>query len=234
MSAERYYQTYGVLEVQQTFYQPPDINTMRRWRASAPEGFEFTIKAWQLITHRATSSTYRRLRMPLTDAQKNDAGGFRTTPVVLDAWKTTVDCAKTLQATAILFQCPASFRPIDENIENMRRFFGEIKRPRRVNLLWEPRGEWPDELIIELCRDLHLIHAVDPFVRPSLTPALTYWRLHGITGSRHVYSDEELQQLAAWLPDSGDTYVMFNNMPRIGDAERFRKLVERNRSAARS
>ena len=53
MSIADYFETYRVLEVQQTFYEPPQKTTMVRWREQAGPGFEFTLKAWQLITHRA-------------------------------------------------------------------------------------------------------------------------------------------------------------------------------------
>jgi uncharacterized protein YecE (DUF72 family) len=55
-----------VVEVQQTFYEPPADTTIRRWRARAPAAFEFTLKAWQLITHEPSSPTFRRLKRPLT------------------------------------------------------------------------------------------------------------------------------------------------------------------------
>jgi uncharacterized protein YecE (DUF72 family) len=116
---------------------------MRRWRAEAPSDFEFTIKAWQLITHDASSPTYRRLRTPMGEADRAGAGGFRTSAIVLRAWERTLACAAILRATAILFQCPASFRPTDDNIDRMRAFFATIKRPTGVRMLWEPRGEWP-------------------------------------------------------------------------------------------
>ncbi len=69
MAFEDYIREYQLVEVQQTFYEPPRDGTMRRWRAQAPSDFEFTIKAWQLITHDAASPTYRRLRSPLTEAR---------------------------------------------------------------------------------------------------------------------------------------------------------------------
>lgn len=150
---------------------------------------------------------------------------FRLNETVLAAWKTTLACARLLRATAILFQCPASFKPTDENAEAMRAFFAAIDRPPRVQLLWEPRGPWPDELVAALCDELDLVHAVDPFIRPSLTPRLTYWRLHG-NGSHYAsFTDEELQQLRGWLPSSGEAYVMFNNIPRVEDARRFAALL---------
>jgi uncharacterized protein YecE (DUF72 family) len=75
--------------------------------------------------------------------------------------------------------------------------------------------------VLELCRELDLVHVVDPFVDTTVTPEHTYLRLHGLTGARHVYTDEELAAIAAALPATGTAYVMFNNLPRIGDARRF-------------
>ena len=202
---------------------------MRRWRALAPGDFEFTIKAWQLITHEAASPTYRRLRSPLADGDRADVGGFRTSPVVLRAWQRTLDCAAILRATAILFQCPASFRPTPENLDRLRAFLGTVERPSGVRMLWEPRGPWPADVVASLCRDLDLVHVVDPFVSTTVTPEQTYLRLHGTTGARHVYTDAELEQLAGMLPTapSRPPYVLFNNLPRVDDARRFRALLPR-------
>ena len=218
INAEEYFASFDVLEVQQTFYEPPSRETMARWRDTAPPGFIFTIKAWQLITHRSTSNTYRRLK---TEVNREEVGAFQVNATTMRGWKVTRDCAKLLRARAILFQCPASFKATGENVANMRRFFGEIERLENVVYLWEPRGPWPDDLLLEVCTELGLVHAVDPFLRDSVTPELTYWRLHGIKSHYHSYSDEELRSLAARVPSSGDTYVMFNNIPRPGDARRF-------------
>ena len=220
-----YVKKFPLVEVQQTFYQPPDPATLRRWRAQAPMRFEFTLKAWMLITHEATSSTYRRLRRPLSRAERVETGAFRDTKIVEEGWKTTLACADVLRATAILFQCPASFRASDENVANLRAFMRRVERRPGVRFLWEPRGPWPDELVATLCRELDLTHVVDPFERRTVTPEQIYFRLHGITGSRHVYSDEELAKLAAMLPPDGRQYVLFNNIPRAGDAERFKRLL---------
>jgi uncharacterized protein YecE (DUF72 family) len=217
IGAAAYFETFGVVEVQQTFYDPPPARTLERWRLQAPPAFEFTMKVWQVITHSSSSRTYRRMKSPV---DLSEAGGFRVNDTVLRAWETTRAAARILRATAILFQCPASFRPTDENIANMREFFAAVERPKNMRFLWEPRGDWPDEIVRTLCRDLALVHAVDPFLRPSLTPELTYWRLHG-NGSHYAsYTDDELRQLREWISGK-ETYVMFNNIPRVGDAKRF-------------
>jgi uncharacterized protein YecE (DUF72 family) len=238
MAIPEYFETYRVLEVQQTFYEPPQLRTLARWREQGGPGFEFTLKAWQLITHRSTSSTYRRLRTPLGKQELADCGSFRPTPVVMRAWDVTLECARVLRATAILFQCPASFRPEPENLASMRAFFGTITRPPGVTLLWEPRGpSWPEETVRALCTELDLVHTVDPFVNRTVTPETTYWRLHGDLrdGSRHSYTDAELRALLGMIdPNAGTTYVMFNEIPRIGDSRRFMALLAQRTRAKRA
>jgi uncharacterized protein YecE (DUF72 family) len=227
IAAAAYFRQFSVVEVQQTFYDPPPAPTLARWRTDAPPDFEFTIKAWQVITHYRTSSTYRRLRRPLSELHRSRAGGFRLSETTLGAWRITVESARVLEATAILFQCPASFTATEENVRAMREFLLAIERPAHVRLLWEPRGPWPDELVRELCRELDLIHAVDPFVRPSLTPELLYWRLHGNRSHHASYTDDELKQIVRWLAAAPgvEAYVLFNNIPRVGDVARFRSLL---------
>jgi uncharacterized protein YecE (DUF72 family) len=212
--------------VQQTFYDPPQDATMRRWRMLAPARFEFTLKAWQLITHEAGSPTYRRLRRRLTEEERAQCGSFRDTDLVRRAWDRTLECARVLSATAVLLQCPRSFRPTEQNVALMRSFLDSAPR-EGLRVLWEPRGNWPEALLIELCRDLDLVHVVDPFVTSTVTPEQTYFRLHGTTGARHVYTDEELRDLVAMLPADpiATPYVMFNNLPRVGDARRFKALL---------
>jgi uncharacterized protein YecE (DUF72 family) len=223
MSTPQYIKTFSVVEVQQTFYEPPRVTTLRRWREQAGPDFEFTLKAWQLITHRSTSGTYKRLRTPLTKRELDDAGAFRATSTVQRGWEATLASAQALRATAILFQCPSSFRPDTENLDAMRTFFTTLARPPAVHLLWEPRGPtWTDATVRALCTELGLVHVVDPFVNRTTTPELTYWRLHGLGHARHSYTDQELASLLTKRdPRARTTYVMFNEIPRVSDAQRF-------------
>jgi uncharacterized protein YecE (DUF72 family) len=238
MAMEDYALHFPVVEVQQTFYDPPSDVTMMRWIEATPRGFEFTMKAWQLITHEAKSPTYRRLRRPLDDVQRASCGAFRDSPIVREALARTLACARLIGATAILFQCPASFRPEGVNVERMRAFFTQIANPQRppgVRYLWEPRGrEWTLQISLarELARELELVHVVDPFVdEPLISPGeATYFRLHGVTGARHVYTDAELRRLAAMTPPGA--YVMFNNIPRVRDAKRFTALLRETAARA--
>jgi hypothetical protein len=79
----------------------------------------------------------------------------------------------------------------------MRQFFALVERPQGIRMLWEPRGPWPPELVLELCRELDLVHVVDPFADATVSPEQTYF---GSTASP--------------APSA-----------RIGDARRFRAMV---------
>ncbi|MEO7539110.1 MAG: DUF72 domain-containing protein, partial [Pyrinomonadaceae bacterium] len=142
-----YIKELSVVEIQHTFYQPPQIKTLEKWRADVPEEFEFTLKSWQMITHEGSSPTYKRLKRPQTEKEIDEAGFFKPTETVKDALELTLACAKALKARTILFQCPAKFQPLPENILNMKRFFANIDRGE-LNFAWEPRGKmWEDDVI---------------------------------------------------------------------------------------
>ncbi len=220
-----YAQLFSCVEIQHTFYQPPQIQTLERWRAETPAEFEFTLKAWQLITHEAKSPTYKRLKKKLSETERAEAGYFKPTQTVRDAWETTFACAKALRATTILFQCPASFKQTAENISNMEKFFSGINRGR-LNFCWEPRGDWDSKVVKNICQDLKLWHVTDPFAGKSVTPTKCYFRLHGRKGWRYKYEESELEELASMLPEDKRAYVFFNNIYMTEDALRFQEIIK--------
>ena len=221
---EEYAGMLRTVEVQHTFYQPPQIKTLEGWRAAMPAGFEFTLKAWMLITHEAKSPTYKRLKRKLTDEEKEGAGSFKPTPIVREAWEITLASANALEARTILFQCPASFKSTKENIKNLEKFFAGIERGR-LNFAWEPRGDWDEKTVKSICGDLDLWHTVDPFSKPTTTPEKCYYRLHGRTGYHYKYEEDELAELAAMLPRKRTSYVFFNNRYMLEDAMVFQRLA---------
>ena len=221
---ESYAQSLSTVEIQHTFYHPPQIKTLEKWRAEIRPDFEFTLKAWQLITHESTSPTYKRLKRKLTEKEAEEAGFFKPTEIVREALDTTLACADALKARTVIFQCPAKFRQTDENIENLRNFVRGIKRPK-LNFGWEPRGPWDDAVVKEICDELGLWHVVDPFAHPTVTPKRCYYRLHGIPRWRYTYEDGELEELASMLPKKRLSYVFFNNITMKQDAMRFEKIV---------
>ncbi len=237
----RYYDHFDVVELQQTFYQPPALKTAEKWRTEAPENFKFTLKAWQLITHEPSSPTYRRLRIDIPERKKKNYGSFRPTKEVLSAWQKTDEIATALGTKIIIFQCPASFTPTDEHVDNLRKFFDSIDRKDYI-FAWEPRGEWSEEAIKNLCADLNLVHCVDPYkCDPVHTPipsfkrgerGVFYFRLHGKGGARYRFTIDDLLWLNEKISGRGGerlfapTYVMFNNIYMFNDAIHFKEIIK--------
>lgn len=230
MRRAEYFRQFSAVELQNTFYQPPAVELAKKWRREAPDGFRFCLKAWQLITHPASSPTYRRLKSPLSEKSKGLVGCFQPTEEVWNAWLTTLDIASALKAAVILFQCPASFRPEERNLNNLERFFRRVGQcPAR--LAWEPRGDWPQDIVRDLCLRCGLIHCVDPFGGEPAVSGLRYYRLHGRGGYNYQYLDAELEDLRkiALADTHKDTYIMFNNVFMRSDAARFLALLARER-----
>ena len=227
-SQERVFRDFQILEVQQTFYQPPLISTAERWRARAPKDFVFTLKAWQLLTHVASSPTYRRLRERLSANDLTRAGDFKWNPVTRMAWGRTQEIADALNAEAIVFQAPKAFLPTKQNIARLQYFFDGVDRKGR-RLIFEPRGEaWSSETTRPLIRDLDLVHGVDPFIRKPVGRGLRYFRLHGRPAYHYhyEYTDDDLGCLEAMLSGGWPNRVLFNNDAMAGDARRFLQRVE--------
>jgi len=218
-----YYRTLKIVEVQQTFYHPPRLETAEKWRAEAPADFEFTLKAWQLITHGPQSPTYRRLKLSWPAGRLSQCGSFKPTEEVLWAWEETRGIAAALRSRYIVFQCPASFQPSPENKENLKSFFKKARR-EDFRFIWEPRGKWEPQEIRAICRELDLIHGVDPFKKDPAFGKIRYFRLHGITGYRYRFSGEDLETLRQKCLER--SYCLFNNVNMWADALAFQERVE--------
>ncbi len=216
----RYFQEFNLVEIQKTFYKPPRVETAEKWRKQAPANFEFTVKAWQVITHPPSSPTFRKAGI-----KAENCGFFRPVSEVFRAWEITDSIAKALDAKIIVFQTPPSFKETAENVENIRQFFSSVER--RYIFVWEARG-WSSEAIERICGELDLVHCVDPFVAEPLHGEIAYFRLHGMHARmyRHRYSDDELNKLREFCNKlEKETYVLFNNMHMCDDAKRFASVL---------
>jgi uncharacterized protein YecE (DUF72 family) len=218
----KYYSNFKAVEVQQTFYQPPMMRTLERWRAEAPPDFEFTLKAWQLVTHEAKSPTYRRLKLPWPPSKLAHCGSFKPTEEVAWAWEQTRKAALALQARIVVFQTPVSFQPTEENRRNLRMFFEGVTR-ENLRFVWEVRGIWTRKEVEDLCRDYDLIIGVDPFKADPPCRGTRYLRLHGITGYKYRFTENDLEDLKGKC--SEDAYCLFNNVNMWTDALTFQKLL---------
>jgi len=216
-SMGKYFETFRLVELNSTFYQYPRIPTVVGWREKAPEGFEFTVKAHQDISHKF------KLKLGEPSAK---------------AFEQMKEICKALRARILLIQTPGSFRP--DKLEDAHEFFSKIDRDD-LTVVWETRGpswETPDmrEKLVEVLRKLEVSHVTDPFrVMPTYTDSVAYFRLHGL-GERmyyYQYTDEELKRLHELVKPleaaEKEVYVLFNNLSMFDDGLRFMRFLETGR-----
>jgi uncharacterized protein YecE (DUF72 family) len=222
---DEYARSFGVLELPETFRHLPPLAEAQRWRAALPHRVELTMRAHRSITDPEGGRAARGRR-----TREADHGGFRDSPLVRRTWKRMVELTAPLDVRIIVFRSPASFRPTDENIANLIRFFSWAHRDR-LRFAWEPRGaEWTDEIVRELCRELSLSHVVDPLEREPMRGRPPYFHLRGVGDHRRAYTDNDLHRLhdlcIAERPmcDDDGAYCLFNNAAMEDDARRFAEL----------
>jgi len=221
---ELYFKEFLCVELQNTFYQPPKkLDTLITLRKEAPSSFEFTVKAWQIITHPQDSPTYRRLKEKWGDPK--NYGFFKPTEEVFSAYERIREIAKILKAKAILFQTPPAFQETQENLKNMYQFFKKIKRDKLL-LFWEERGNFSEESIRKICKDLNIYYACDPFKKFIKIDKIIYFRLHGKGGYRYKFGLKDLEELKQKLSKVSG-YVFFNNVYMWEDALEFKKLLSK-------
>lgn len=221
----KYYRKFDLVEIDQTFYQMPLPKTVQRWRQEAGGSFEFTLAAWQLITHPPSSPSYEKIKEPLKQKKLGSYGSFQLTSEVLSAWQRTVEVADALDCRRIVFLSPPSFVPEKTHIDNLTKFFGSVER-HGLRMIWEPGRNWPDDLVMSLCRDLDLIHGADLFVRSPLTAPPWYLRLKGKGEAAGAYTDKDLEDLLRGVRNSPETRVVFCHSGMLADATRLKKMIK--------
>lgn len=238
-SKREYYVSFDAVELQDTFYNPPDPEKLKKLREEAPEDFRFSMKAWQAITHPPDSPTWRKSRFKPPDEVKNNYGYLKPTKENLEAWELVRKCAKVLRATYVILQTPPSFTYSSENLVNLKTFL-ELTQEKDFRVGIELRGDWhnhSEELRRVLENYETVTHVTDPFKWfPPVTRTTNYYfRLHGIgpreVNYRYKYSAEDLQKLknlVRSLKEAREAYVMFNNVYMKEDALNFKELLHKD------
>ncbi|RCK75822.1 MAG: hypothetical protein IGBAC_1097 [Ignavibacteriae bacterium] len=210
---QSYATIFDTVEINYTFYRIPQTKTVQKWRqevdAINPD-FEFTVKAFQIITH--------KLRFKDASTKYFDI---------------LIELCKILKSKVILFQSPSTFTPKEENLLALENFFKNINR-ENFTLVWESRGNWNIELIKELCKSYNLIHCVDPFRNEPIIlkkQKTIYFRLHGIGEKMYVYKFNrteliDLKTKLSRIPKESKTaYIFFNNTNCYEDAYLFKQMI---------
>jgi len=233
---EKYFKNYRVVELQNTFYDLPSRDWAEKIRGKAPGDFEFTVKAWQVITHPSTSPTWRRVKKSKLTGELSNYGYLKPTMENFKALEMLIDIANILQSRIIVFQTPASLPFSDESVKWVNEFFKTVTSSWSGFVFgWEPRGEWLKrvDVLSKILSDNNIIHVVDIFKSKPLhlVDGILYIRLHGIgpgeVNYRYKYSVEDFEKLYSMLKeiDFKQAYIMFNNVYMRDDSIEFRKYL---------
>jgi uncharacterized protein YecE (DUF72 family) len=108
-----YAEQFPLVEVDATYYSPPNERNSQLWAERTPEGFVFNVKAFSLLTQHPTkvSAIYKELRPETT--KKNVYLKDLEPPVVDEVWDRFLSALAPLDAAgrlgALLFQFPQWF-----------------------------------------------------------------------------------------------------------------------------
>ena len=152
-----YYATqFPIVEVDSTFYAPPDIRNAARWAERTPPGFVFDVKAFALLTGHgaARERLTRELKACLPPGVAGKRNVYlRDLPVEAETilWDAHRLALAPLQAAgklgAVLFQFPPWFRAGHEGREHIRKAVREL-HPYRVAVEFRGGGWLADEASI--------------------------------------------------------------------------------------
>jgi uncharacterized protein YecE (DUF72 family) len=179
---ERYAQRFNAVEINSCFYRSHRPDTYRRWAASVPDSFRFSVKMIKTVTH----------VHPLRDAE-SDVRRFLDEVTELGP-----------KLGCVLIQLPprAAF---DAAVAD--EFFSMLRSHYAGPAVCEPRhATWFDENAVAMLKRYAIGRvAADPPPHPGANEAsghmgVRYFRLHGAPRIYYDnYSDEFLQRMAAHL-----------------------------------
>jgi len=228
----RYYaERFDVVEVDSTYYTPPNETNSTRWVQRTPDGFRFVVKAFSLLTQHPTRTTaiYKDLR---PDIDKKNVYAKDLEPRVVDeVWERFLAALAPLHDAgklgAVAFQFPQWFTLRRSNKDYLLEC-KERAAPYRISVELRSATWFKDESATEetldflrsyglplVCVDMPQGHASS--VPPIVTATAKYYaaiRFHGHSEkwtSKNIYdrfgyrySAAELKEWAPRVTDLGE------------------------------
>ena len=218
---EYYSQFFNTVEINSSFYRPPNPGYVDNWVRRTPPDFLFAVKLWQKFTH---PKMYEAATGEAAVISRNDVDLFHHSLEPL---------YKSGKLGALLAQFPPSFkndRYGQQILSAVTRTFGQY----RLAVELRHRSWSDDRQTAELLREHNVAWVqIDEPKFPSsiaadipLTADLAYFRFHGRnketwwmgdseTRYKYLYSPEEIKELAdkmrAALEQTRLTFAFFNN-----------------------
>jgi uncharacterized protein YecE (DUF72 family) len=218
---EYYSQFFNTVELNSSFYRPPDPGYVANWARRVPAGFRFAVKLWQKFTH---PKMYREATGETAVISQRDVDIFR---------RSLEPLARAGKLGALLAQFPPSFK----NDSYSRQLIDAVSRAfPAYSLAVELRHRsWSDDTgMAGFLREHNAawVQIDEPKFGSSvaaevpLTADLAYFRFHGRnakdwwtgdneTRYRYLYSTEEIAGLAARVKTAAaktkTLFAFFNN-----------------------
>jgi len=218
---EYYSQFFNTVEINSSFYRPPNPGYVYNWVKRVPEDFLFSVKLWQKFTH---PKMYQEATGEAAVISQDDVDLFR---------RSLEPLARYGKLGALLAQFPPSFKNDgfgQQIIEAVIRTFSEY----RLAVELRHRSWSDDENTAGFLRENNVswVKIDEPKFQSSisaevpLTSDMAYFRFHGRnkemwwkgdseTRYKYLYSDDEIQELVeevrAVSGEAQYTFALFNN-----------------------
>ncbi|MFO7768007.1 MAG: DUF72 domain-containing protein [bacterium] len=189
-----YARRFSAAEVNNTFYQLPEEETLRTWRSEVPGDFLFAVKASRYLTH------MKKLKDP-----KDPLGEFLGAVVPLEE-----------NLGPILYQLPPNWSFDGERLAS----FLQVLPSRGRHVLEFRDPSWQCEEAYELLGEhgaALCIHDKSGEPAPKvLTAGFTYLRFHGPEGEyARAYEEQDLAgwagAISSWREEGVEVFAFFNN-----------------------
>ncbi len=218
---EYYSQFFNTVEINSSFYRPPNPGYVINWVKRVPEDFLFTVKLWQKFTH---PKMYEEATGEAAVISQEDVDQFKQSLEPL---------ANSGKLGALLAQFPPSFKNDNHGRQILLavcRIFGSYRLAVELR-----HRSWSDDAsFAQLLRKNNVawVHIDDPKFQSSVasvvpqTSDIAYFRFHGRnkemwwqgdsgTRYKYLYSEDEINELAQEVKAvSGKaqyTFALFNN-----------------------
>jgi uncharacterized protein YecE (DUF72 family) len=218
---EYYSQFFNTVEINSSFYRPPNPGYVYNWVKRVPQDFLFTVKLWQKFTH---PKMYEEATGEVVAISQDD----------VDLFKRSLDpLARYGKLGALLAQFPPSFKNDgfgQQIMEAVTRTFREY----RLAVELRHRSWSDDENTTRFLGENNVawVHIDEPKFQSSIsaeipvTSDVAYFRFHGRnkemwwkgdseTRYKYLYSPEEILELVSKVEDASSqsdlTFAFFNN-----------------------
>lgn len=220
VAPDEYATQLGYVEIQETFHEGPELESVRRQIERVAGDLMLGVVASKVITHQRKDPVYKK---PGPDVPDHAAvGHFTRSRWTDEAWERTDALVRSIKAKVVVLSTPASFKKTPANALALENFIAHAERPG-LEIAWDHGGTWPVADAQAVCDRLGLLQVAD-LTAKEFPPGDLYVRYSGGASGRTSPAEAALGKVAATL--RGRTgFAVFANNARWEDARRLSKAL---------